>query len=206
MYLAEGSHQGVGLPRAGLPEGKDGAGEAVVDAERQARPQAVAQRCHLPTQPRQCKRAGKARRGVAGGLGSAGGSAGLTRPWPAPPAASPAAFEHSLLRGAGVEHGAEAKGGIVPGRAYLAVGTAVAQGVPQPSPSPTPPRGGGTYLDGAVTEAMHNLLVTSARLRAGQWPDPKGGVWTGTQRCRYTGTQGSPAVTSPQVGRFLPRS
>lgn len=175
------------------------------DAERRAGPQAVAQRCHLLTQPGRCKRAGKARRGVDGGLGSAG----VLRDSPVHgqlhQLPHPAAFEHSLLRGAGVEHGAEAKGGIVPGRAYLAVGTAVAQGVPQPSPSSTPRRGGGTYVHGAVTEAVHNLLVTSPRLRAGQWPDPKGGVWMGTQRCRCTGTLGSPAVTSPQAARFLPR-
>lgn len=61
-------------------------------------------------------------------------------------------------------------------------------------------------MDGAVTEAVHNLLVTSPRLRAGQWPDPDGGGWTGTQRCRCMGTLGSPAVTLPQARRFLPRS
>lgn len=55
-------------------------------------------------------------------------------------------------------------------------------------------------MDGAVPEAVHNSLVTSPRLRAGQWPDPKGEVWTGTQRCRCVGTLVSPAVTSPQAG------
>lgn len=94
----------------------------------------------------------------------------------------------------------------MPGGADLTVGTAAAQGESQPSPAPTPRRGGGTYMDGAVPKAVHNSLVTSPRFRAGQWPDPKGGVWTGTQRCRCMGTLGSPAAISPQAGRFLPRS
>lgn len=88
----------------------------------------------------------------------------------------PAAFEHSLLRGAGVEHGAEAKGGIVPGLGTAYLGTAAAQGVPQ---HPRTPPGAGTYVHGAVTEAVHNLLVTSPRLRAGQWPDPNVGCGWG---------------------------
>lgn len=103
----------------------------------------------------------------------------------------PAAFEHSLLRGAGVEHGAEAKGGIVPGRAYLAVGTAAAQGVPHPFPLPTPRRGGDTYVDGAVTEAVHDLPVTSPRLRAGQWPDPNGGGGQGHRGVAARGPWGA---------------
>lgn len=136
-YLGQGPHQGVGLPRAGLPEGKDGAGEAAEDAERWAQ---VAQRCHLPTQPRQCKRAGKARPGGDGGLGSAGGSPGSPVYGQLHQPPHPAAFEHSLLRGAGVEHGAEAEGGIVPGRADLPVGTVPAQGGRSP-PQPRHPDG-----------------------------------------------------------------
>lgn len=81
LYLGEGSHQGVSLPRASLPEGKDGAGEAGEDAEPQAWPQAVAQGCHLPAQPRQCRPAGEAWTGAAQwgeqeGWGPRGGLAG----------------------------------------------------------------------------------------------------------------------------------
>lgn len=45
--------------------------------------------------------------------------------------------------------------------------------------TPEPRRGAGTYVHGAVTEAVHNLLVTSPRLRAGQWPDPNVGCGWG---------------------------
>lgn len=42
--------------------------------------------------------------------------------------------------------------------------------------SPWPPWGGGTYVDGAVAQAVHHPPVTSACLCAGQWPDPNRGV------------------------------
>lgn len=43
------------------------------------------------------------------------------------------------------------------------------------------PWGGRTYVDGAVAQAVHHLPVPSARLRAGQRPDPNVGVWGDTE-------------------------
>ena len=145
MYLGKGSHQGVGLPRAGLPEGKDGAGEAGEDAEPQGWPQAVAQGCHLPAWPWQCRPTGEAQTGAAqrawGGL-EGWGPRGARRDSPIyrqlHQLPHPTAFEHGLLRGSRVKHGAEPEGGIVPGRTHLGAGTAAAQGVLQPPPHPDP--------------------------------------------------------------------
>lgn len=85
----------------------------------------------------------------------------------------------------------------MPGCAHLGAGVAVAQGVPQP-PLPRTPWGGGTYMDGAITEAVHHPPVTSPRLRAGQWPDPNGGGWGGTQRgVAAWGPRGAPQCPCP---------
>lgn len=192
MYLAEGAHQSVGLPRARLPEGKDSAGEAAGDAEPQAWPQAVAQGCHLPARPWHCR---PARVGWAEGWGPCGAlrDSPVYRQLHQLPHA--AALEHSLLRVAGVKHGAEPEGGILPGCTHLGTGTAGAQEGPQP-PTAGPQQGGGPYMDGAVAEAVHNPPVPSPRLRAGQWPDPNGvcGVHGSM------GTPGSPAVPVPWAG------
>lgn len=64
LYLGEGTHQGVGFPGAGLPEGKDGARKAGEDSEPQVWPQVVAQGCHLPAWPRQRRPTGEAWRGA----------------------------------------------------------------------------------------------------------------------------------------------
>lgn len=116
----------------------------------------------------------------------------------------PAAFEHGLLRGSRVEHGAEPEGGIVPCCAHLGTGMTVAQGVPQPPPLRPPQWGGGTYVDGAVTEAVHNPLISSPRLCAGKWPDPNGrGEWMEAQRYCCKGTPGEPCYP-PAPGRRVP--
>lgn len=107
------------------------------------------------------------------GLGGSGGGSPIDRQLHQLPHAT--ALEHGLLRGARVKDGAEPEGGVVPGRAHLgmvAVGVFFFLGGVHGSLTPW---GGGTYVDGAVAQAVHHLPVPSARLRAGQRPDPKVG-------------------------------
>ena len=61
---------------------------------------------------------------------------------------------------------------------------------------PTPRRGGGTYVDGAIAEAVHNPLVASPRLCAGQWPDPNGGG--GHRGVAGRGPRGAPLCPCPR--------
>lgn len=65
------------------------------------------------------------------------------------------------------------------------------RGCRSPPRTPTPRRGAGTYVDGAVTEAVHNLLVASPRLCAGQWPDPNVGCGRGHKRVAAWGPWGA---------------
>lgn len=64
------------------------------------------------------------------------------------------------------------------------------------SQSPAPPWGGGTYVDSAVAQAAHHVLVTSTCLCAGQWSDPDWGTGGHTEVAQRGDPQGSHCDTA----------
>lgn len=65
---------------------------------------------------------------------------------------------------------------------------------------PGPQLEGDTYMDGAITKAVHNTPVTSLCLCAGQWPDPNCVGWDGDTEVSLYGDHGE-SHCAPAPGR-----